>query len=333
MNYDLDGVDGGALDDNDSSSVQKSPKVSILEWSGSTDAAGRTIPPIPVRILYRVPDEESHASTTSQVESIFDRTGKQEEEFYSELWVTIEDAILLLGDEICNSLDSEVHHEAVEYLQHCARVDVPCLNLLVNAESVPADIAVVPPSLKVGKLFPGQPWQGSFKVVNSSSVMTEVRVDKEGIVVTPLDQTELKVSSESPFFAHGVEFESTSELIMPHQDVTFSMHLVLDTVGKFKIVVPIVSEIAGSTPMGKLVVIVHVIPPRIRFESPELDIGLLGVGNDRKKSINFTNESEIPLCFSLSTATRVVASSAKKMLVEENGDHDVFKSTEVLRIE
>ena len=64
---------------------------------------------------------------------------------------------------------------------------------------------------------------------------------------------------------------------MSHAEGKVAVSAVFHSLGAFKITVPLLSTNAAIL-IDSVSIIVTVIAPHIRFESPEVDLGLLGVG-------------------------------------------------------
>ena len=73
----------------------------------------------------------------------------------------------------------------------------------------------------------------------------------------------------------------------------------IDIVGKFDLILPVKAKYS-SLRVDDIAISVTTVGPRIRFECPELDIGLVGTGFEAKKVMTFSNDTSIPLRYNLS---------------------------------
>jgi len=68
--------------------------------------------------------------------------------------------------------------------------------------------------------------------------------------------------------------------------------------GRYKVIVPLTTH-NKCAHVENLTLYVTLSAPRVRFESPELDLGLIGVGSSGVESLSFTNESNVAMVYSL----------------------------------
>ena len=205
-------------------------------------------------------------STAPVVESMWQRTGKTEEQWLETVFLDTPNALLLLGPDICKCLDAKIEHEAVEYIQSCVRSNVVGLSLEVSGESLAPSVSLYPPELSVGGILcGGKRWTGSFKIQNNSSIMIEVWVDTSGILVIPLDAD---CALPQPL-RYSIEFDQPRVLLMSETAVTMNVSFCMSAIGRFKAVIPFVTT-NKYTRVESLTLYVNLSSPRVRFESPEL---------------------------------------------------------------
>lgn len=229
-----------------------------------------------------------------------------EREMMAEIWVDVDNAVLLLGDVICHVLDDKVKHEAVDYLKECALNHLAGLQIAVYGEGKAQSIQLSPPRVELpGHLPIGKAMQGSFKLINASTTTAEVELDLAQLRVETMpsnstldayDETlsQANILPQDELITFVPEYERV--LLMPQSEVTVQFSIAVHNIGRYRVFLPLVPKSAFTT-IDQLIVNVEVGGSRLRFNAAEIDMGLVGVGGDGSKVISFINEGDVPAMF------------------------------------
>lgn len=240
----------------------------------------------------------------------------------STIWFDFKHAIMMLGNDMCDYLNELVKHEAVEYIREHGHSHVACMSQKVTAIGKPQRLLVDPPScVMAGSFCVGKTINHSVCLKNPASVMCEVEVNVENIVVTKLfpsftegalnarngvsTQASAAASSQSnicnaptefvtiPSDMFGFDFPEKGMLLMSESSSTLDFSFTPKVSGTFNIAIPFKAP-SRYILVDQFHLIITVGEPHMRFLVPEVDIGLVGVGVEEKKSITFVNESDVP---------------------------------------
>ena len=85
---------------------------------------------------------------------------------------------------------------------------------------------------------------------------------------------------------------SSRILLMSETEASIDIFVTSSLAGDYAITIPLTPSCKYAF-IDNLIVIVHIINPRVRFDSLEVDFGLIGVGCSLKKILCFTNESDV----------------------------------------
>lgn len=223
----------------------------------------------------------------------------EDREYMHEIWLSIESVLKLMGETICAVLNDKVQHEAVDYIQKISRIRHSILHLNTTGVGYSPFIKISPPRVLVGGLLGvGCPWRGQITVHNASNVVSEVTIDTSTI---SLVSSSLPVDAPMDEDYLGLAVSPHKLILMPNTSEVVDIELLIHAVGVFEIQLPIIPK-SQFTRVDDIYIVVETVGPRIRFELPELDIGLFSTGMEARKMFTFSNDSSIPLKFSLSSA-------------------------------
>jgi hypothetical protein len=141
--------------------------------------------------------------------------------------------------------------------------------------------------------------------------VTEARFDTDysdiaetaGMVVEALTTTPSNHSPgepDDPFKSserskYQIEANPQRIVLMPHSATPITIRVTsVQAIGQHEITIPV----KATNPyilVDDITITTSIIGPRIRFEAPEVDVGLIGVGLTAEKILTFTNESTVPL--------------------------------------
>jgi hypothetical protein len=206
------------------------------------------------------------------------------------IWLSIPSALDLLGTELCEILDDKVKHESVDFLQRLSRVNLPILDLNVTGYGIIPSIYLSPPLLTSGGVIGiGTEWRGEVTIHNDSPIMNEVNINPEGFHCENLktkEQLEISLSN-------------SSLILHPNSSETITVTLIFKEIGEYLVNIPVIPA-SPHIVINDIMIQAVVIGPKIRFEAPELNLGLLNTGMELTSILSFTNDTNIPLCFNLS---------------------------------
>lgn len=252
-----------------------------------------------------------------------------EREILSEIWLDAGNVIKLIGPIVANILNEKVQHEAVEYLKDCSLNSYASnVHFTVTGIVAPHRVTVQPPCLEVGgTLAVGATWEGSVELTNTSPSPLELLLKVDELVVKRLSQTlhddlfeEMQeVASEimpngpgSETLQHYVQLyvDNPRILLMPNTSTQVSFTVAVGALGRFSVAIPVRAlnstrsgdDVGMGSDTGSVLVediVVHVLTacPQVRFDSAEVDLGLLGVGQETATTLTFVNEGSVAAMF------------------------------------
>jgi hypothetical protein len=83
-------------------------------------------------------------------------------------------------------------------------------------------------------------------------------------------------------------------LLLSETEAHIEIYITVDIPGDFSITVPLRPSCTYAH-VDNLTVIVRMTGPRFRFDTPQLDFGLIGAGGMEMKTLHFTNEGDYTL--------------------------------------
>jgi len=268
---------------------KSSLKLSLVYWDSDNETAEPMWVP-PLKITAET-IEENVLSLDNQM-----NISKEFQQSLASIYVDSKQALSLLGPEIANILDSKVKHEAVEFIQNISRGHFPSINFEVSGESKPLIIAVTPAVLNVGGVITiGDIWEGHVVIKNISDVLTDVECYLKNMSISCMDPY-AATTSEPTNKQCRVTVDQPHVILMPEAEETVKLSIVISAIGKFQIRIPLRVEDRTAL-LQDILIHVHVVAPRLRFESPEVDFGLVGVDQDEEKNLTVSNESNVGLKF------------------------------------
>lgn len=241
----------------------------------------------------------------------------QEKKMLAEVFIDSKNALNFLGTSIASYLDNQVNHEAVDYIRDCSLGNTLCLETLITGSGKAQTITVLPPRLHIGgELAVGRVQECSMTLRNPSNGIVEVDFLLDSITVRGLDGTVSTSANMRPNERVALSIYPSRILLLPEADTVVHMKLTPIAVGKYEISIPTKAS-NESVLVDSLHIIFTAIGPKLRFNVPEVDIGLVGVGYNVSKMLSFTNDSDIPAKYFLKTILEpdldaITGSKAKK---------------------
>eukprot|EP01033_Poteriospumella_lacustris_P001452 gene1452-1054_t len=234
-----------------------------------------------------------------------------EQQVMTVIWLDAINVVKLLGDNIASVLNEKVQHEAVEYLKDCSLNNFAGVSFLVHSQVEPHRVTVQPPCVEVGgALSVGGEWHGKVELSNASSAPLELELALDSLVVKRLSQThiddifeemrevasEIDGNSESLTDVVSVHVDNPRVLLMPQTTTTVDFVLAVHALGRYTIAIPVK---ARDTSVVTEDIVINVVAscPQIRFDTAEIDLGLLGVGQETVSNLTFVNEGDVPAMF------------------------------------
>ena len=108
-----------------------------------------------------------------------------------------------------------------------------------------------------------------------------------------------KVTTEVDLSKIQIEFDPPRILLMPEQDAAVEVHVTVFCLGEYDVCVPIRSTGGnGAAQVDKVHLRFHSEGPKVRFQEPEVDLGLVGVGSTTESTFTFKNEGSTAASFS-----------------------------------
>jgi hypothetical protein len=267
--------------------------------SSSSGSRPRQVPPVTI-----VP-KDWRTRSPGDAEPPQEPLTAKEKNALPSVWVSVETAIRLLGPEICASLDPLIAHESTDYIQSLVRMDLPCLSFLAWGAGKAFSVSQHPPRLIVGGIVTiGKIWEGIVTFKNPSNVATELELDTSNMIVTVQDRSEAAVAKAQDSSSHPSVLCSanpSSILLLPESEASVTIEMYVNTVGAYRVRIPVIPS-HPLTHVDPVNISIATVGPVIRFESPEIDVGLISTGLEGRKSFHFSNDSDVPLRFAFTAA-------------------------------
>jgi hypothetical protein len=317
-------VDQFRLCELDSVPAQTCEYVTVYNWNGNKGMVVAEVPALPVGEDYSGMDMEDVdlASLGLEEDAQQDTPGHHfspaDVQVMKEVFIDIPNALVLLGEAVCSFLHDKVKHEAVEYLQQCAHTDVPCVDFLVTGEGRPQELTLNPPKLHLGGLLSiGQGVKGSVTLHNPTTAMAEVTIACDRLQVRSLTSSAPLTPAEAATFSVYVRPERV--LLMPHTEVTLEVTAVIGLPGEYSLTLPLSAEHPCAC-VDNLTITARATGPRVRFHEAELDYGLIGVGETARRTLVFTNESDVPAKFAFYPMVETEMADLARRVAEMNAN-------------
>ena len=263
-------------------STSRKTTASIVYWDPASDVDPVWVPPYKLgsAALEEYEESDGLGALTEEQDAVL-----------SKMYADTSSCLKLLGTAVCAALDAKVKHEAVDYIQSICRSNLPCLTVNVSGESKPQRIAVSPPITVIGgALSVGKPWTGKVTIKNLCNVLTDVDCFSSDVIIRSLG-----ISSTLPKPSHcNISIEPSHVILMPDASEEVEITVTIFVTGYFQLNLPLKPSNKSSLAQD-IVIMVRVIAPRLHFESPEVDFGLIGVGQVKQASITFSNEGDVNL--------------------------------------
>eukprot|EP01031_Cornospumella_fuschlensis_P040152 gene40152-48929_t len=283
----------------------------LFEWNGD-------VVNTPVQIMpFVMPEDVNAVNDDEDEEEEIENQHKQdvyqystaEKEMLAELWLDSRGATIVMGDAISSLLNDRVAHEAVEYLKDCALNNLCSLQFRVHADSEKSKVSVQPAYVEIsGELTIHKDFEASITLVNHSLAPVQLKVQKEGFTARRVyssfhdDISEDVLHSnlmdtfeilKSYFVVHS-DFDYV--LLMPQSKETFKFSVTCSALGKFELIIPLEAQ-EPSAVVENIIVHLSTSGPRLHFSNAEVDLGLLGVGQEESKTLTFSNDSDVPAMY------------------------------------
>eukprot|EP00603_Paraphysomonas_imperforata_P012272 CAMPEP_0114456490 /NCGR_PEP_ID=MMETSP0104-20121206/3660_1 /TAXON_ID=37642 ORGANISM="Paraphysomonas imperforata, Strain PA2" /NCGR_SAMPLE_ID=MMETSP0104 /ASSEMBLY_ACC=CAM_ASM_000202 /LENGTH=2201 /DNA_ID=CAMNT_0001628979 /DNA_START=70 /DNA_END=6675 /DNA_ORIENTATION=- len=258
-------------------------RVEFIEWNGSDAQMPIRYPLVDIDVPEEIPD------LTAIETGYLDIADEKASSIRKLIWLDVTSCLCVLGDSLSTILESLIKHDAIDFIQRCARISLPVMAMDVTGVGIPPVISFYPPKLNVGgELAIGKPWRGTVTFTNPTSMICELNVDpsrlKLGSIVAP-ENIDISLSTD-----HVV--------ILPNETESVVVTLIIDIIGKFDMILPVTAK-CSALQVNDIAISVATVGPKVRFESPDLDFGLISTGCDIKKVTTFSNDTDIPLNYNL----------------------------------
>lgn len=213
------------------------------------------------------------------------------------LWVDSNVATRIMGSDVASVLNEKVKHESVDYIQRCSRVHAPVLDLSVFGSGKTTVIDYFPLQLNVGGVLAiGKSWTGKIQVNNRSDITCEADIDVEALTVVNLDISSEKETMSPDLFQVSVSTMRMVLLSGSSEDIQVTVSA--SVIGTYELTIPVIPSNRFLT-VPNLIVRIKTVGPKIRFENPEIDLGLITTGTENKVVLTFSNDTDIPLNYAL----------------------------------
>jgi hypothetical protein len=290
----------------------------------------------------------------------------------TEIFVDRVTSLTLFGDYISSLLDVQVSHEAVDFLKEVSLTNLSSISFLVHGKSQATKLVLSPPKLILNSFFTlGYEFETSVTLFNPNDSSLQLSVDLANTVMKrilfvnsqsgggahameethqELDKQLLSLASliqKNPSAHHPNITDSTAEnenleiiasndsiLLLPHSSEKLTFKIKVHKLGVFEIFVPVKSLNDVSCQVEMLSIQANIIGPKIRYDTAEVDLGLLGVGDENKFSLTFSNESNVPLMFMMKPTIHVDNTAASKkgsILADANNSHNMLSARDSAR--
>lgn len=293
-----------------------------LDGSGSADS-GKAVDAAKVYPLKL----DKTAKSVDQLENLFVPTvvDYDPQVISPMIWLDCENSLLLIGDNLGDMLNEMVHHEAVEYIKEHSLTNVSCVHTKLAGKGDPIHISIDHPHVCLSGENPiGKEWKTHVTLRNPSSSVAEGTVQLENMVIRRLTQQSISEGiypTENPSIADDMASTISSStnnidkfivhvspsnrfVLMAETSCSFEVCILGHEVGSYHIAIPISLSNIYMT-CDCLTLTANIVPSKLRFDIPETDIGLIGVGLQKEYVLNFTNESNHELKYAFSSSIDV----------------------------
>eukprot|EP00981_Chlorochromonas_danica_P012830 scaffold5444_cov181-Ochromonas_danica.AAC.11 len=334
-------VNNGLSDDdstlNEEGSVihEKDSMIDLYDWDGDSGTKPEQLYPysIPTNLFASEEEEEDEEEEAEgEREAVEQQDHSSNLSDYNEaersmlvtIWVDIQNAVKIFGTAIATLLNDKVMHEAVEYLKDCALNHLACFKLDVLAESVKPRVTVSPPCLEyLQPISIGKECQAEILLENHSNAPVQLKIMKNDFIAKRLFSTYSDEIAEDnlpnsfmdtleiikSFFTINCDFDNV--LIMPKSTEKLSFSVVSTNTGRFAVTLPLRSE-RGIVDVESIQVFLNITGPKLKFLSAEIDLGLLGVGQEQVCPLSFVNEGDVPVMFIMKPQLYIETTIPKK---------------------
>ena len=205
------------------------------------------------------------------------------------LWLDSYSAFSILGSELCSTLNNKVKHEAVEFIQRISRINLPVLNINVTGAGSLPTFEVRPPKIVAGgRVSVGAKWTGQVTLHNTSQIVNEVTIDPATAIALGMKEQRNAL----------IEVSNQSVILLPGSSETIDVSIIAREVGKFEFHLPVNAKNKYLV-VDDIIISMHTIGPKVRFEASEVNLGLVSTGTETKSLLSFTNDTDVPLLFNL----------------------------------
>ena len=133
--------------------------------------------------------------------------------------------------------------------------------------------------------------------------MTEINLDTKSLLQVKSLNNSIPLSNMDLMKFQIDTSPSNRILLMSETEASIEIFVTCSLPGNYMIIIPLIPSCTYAY-IDNLIVIVNVVNPRIRFDLPEIDFGLLGVGDVIKKILCFTNESDVAIKYHFTSTSR-----------------------------
>lgn len=307
--------------------VKDSIEIDLYDWNTEENDVPTLIFPIQLTSeqLLNTDSYDSDEEKDNQDTSL--RTGFTifERQMMSEIWLDSTNSLKFFGDYICNFLNEKVQHEAIDYIKDCNLNHLAGVQFLVHGESISQEISLTPPIVTVpSHLSIGKVWEGQVSITNNSPAPLQLNLLLDQLVVKQLNSDHF--DSTLPELPSIGDIDDAPELIAPELNLNslvrfetdyqsillmsgateiVKFNLSINKLGQFQLLIPIASNDTKAI-LESLSIEAFVQGPSIRFDKAEIDIGLLGVGQEERHTLSFKNEGDVPLMFMMKPTLHLV---------------------------
>lgn len=251
-----------------------------------------------------------------------------EQQMCDEVYVDIFNTIKILGEYISSELDFKVSHEAIDYLKECSYTHLSSISFLVHGQSNPQKLLLSPPNIRIGgNVILGSETEIKVTLINPNDSGLQIFFDKQSLIIRrklttslhdevhedlekaenvliPSNNSASEASLESLIENIELNYSQDALLLMPHTQETITIRMKIMKLGHFEILLP-VRSVDTTALLETIVIDALVVGAKLRFNTAEVDIGLLGVGGENSYSLSFSNEGDVPLMFMMKPTIHV----------------------------
>eukprot|EP01038_Epipyxis_sp_PR26KG_P007446 gene7446-10147_t len=308
--------------DNKTSKSSKIPiLVELYEWinkreDNKNDQIEHSDPKmiLPMKITEFMPGNAIHHKYNRHSNSL-SSFNSFEENLLKDIFVDVPNSLLLLGTDICNILNYQVKHEAIEYLKDNSLMNVPSINFLVSGEGMLPKVKITPPLIKTTQYDCdiGSSYQKEIIISNHNSTTIEVNLSHikyhveriaSSFSYSPTIQLQTVGQNDSTNQTNInedviISFNTPFLILMPNTSATVICSFIINNIGHFSIIIDLTENVVKphNTLIDNIYIEAFVNGPKIRFDVAEIDLGLVAVGEETKQILTFRNESNVPAVF------------------------------------